>query len=347
MILNGGIKEEEMKKKTVTKIICILTAIAMLACSLTACGSSGSSSSDSSDKVVIYTNADDEALKVIKKTLNSNGFKGKYTVQTFGTSELGGKLMAEGKDIEADLVHMSSFYVDSAQDKNDMFVDLKVDKEPLKSYPDYYRPTLANQGAIFYNTKELKKAGLDVPKSLKDLADSQYKGHISVPDISGSSTAWLMIQALISEYGEDETKTILKGIYKNAGDNLEQSGSGPIKKVLSGEVAVGFGLRHQAVMDKEDGKPIDYVDPTEGDYTLNEGVAVVNHDNSKKQKLAQKMANCIIENGREGLMEYYPLALYKGEKTKAKFAAPNSKEFDEPLTVDLLKKHTKLSESCK
>ena len=36
--------------------------------------------------------------------------------QTFGTSELGGKLLAEGADIEADLVTMSSFYLDSAQE---------------------------------------------------------------------------------------------------------------------------------------------------------------------------------------------------------------------------------------
>ena len=39
-----------------------------------------------------------------------------------------------------------------------------------------------------------------------------------------------------------------------------------LSKVRAGEVAVGFGLRHQAVADKEDGLPIDYVDPTEGKF---------------------------------------------------------------------------------
>ena len=43
--------------------------------------------------------------------------KDKYMFQTFGTSELGGKLMVEGKNIEADVVTMSSFYLDSAQEK--------------------------------------------------------------------------------------------------------------------------------------------------------------------------------------------------------------------------------------
>ena len=36
-------------------------------------------------------------------------------------------------------------------------------------------------------------------------------------------------------------------VYKNAGPHIESSGSAPLKKVRAGEVAVGFGLRHQAV----------------------------------------------------------------------------------------------------
>lgn len=39
-----------------------------------------------------------------------------------------------------------------------------------------------------------------------------------------------MIQSLVNEYKEDDTKEILKNIYKNAGVHLEQSGSAPLKK---------------------------------------------------------------------------------------------------------------------
>jgi len=342
-----------MKKKTKTIAVLLAAVMAVTAIGFTGCagdgvGSTSSASSSSSDsKVVIYCNSDDEAVQVMKDTLDANGYKGKYTFQTFGTSELGGKMMAEGKNLECDMLAMSSFYIDSAQKKYDMFTDLSIDKKTQKTYGSYYTPMLANQGAIFYNTKLIKQEKLPVPKSLKDLAKSEYAGEISVPDISGSSTAWLMIQALISEYGEDGTKTILKAIYKNAGDNLEDSGSGPIKKVLAGECAIGFGLRHQAVMDKENGDPIDYVDPTEGDFTLTEGFAVLNHGDKTKEKLANDMANCIITKGRAAMMKYYPIALYQGETTNKKHIAANSKEFSEPLTVDLLKKHIALSESCK
>lgn len=352
--------KKSFRFKVLTRVMAVMLAAGTLftgcassASSGSSAGSSNSSSStstsknSSSDSVVIYCNSDDEALKVIQNTLDKNGYKGKYTISTFGTSELGGKMMAEGKNLEADLLCMSSFYIDSAQDKYDMFADLNVESKPLDEYPDYYRPMLANQGALFYNTEELKAEGLDVPTSIKDLANEEYAGYISVPDITGSSTAWLMIQALIDAYGEKEAKNILTGIYKNAGDNLEDSGSGPIKKVLAGEAVIGFGLRHQAVKDKAEGEPIDYVDPEEGDFTLTEGVAVIDHGDSNKTELAQEMATCIIDKGRADMLEYYPVALYEGEEPDQKYVCDNSKTFSKPLTVDLLKKHTKLSESCK
>lgn len=341
-------------KRGKIKLVAVLTAAVMVttAFGLTGCGSKSSSSSSSSSgssssKVVIYCNSDDEAVTAMKKTLDNNGYKGKYSFQTFGTSELGGKMMAEGKKLEADMLAMSGFYVDSAQSKYKMFADLSIDKKTKKTFPAYYAPMLANQGAIFYNTKLLKQKNLPVPKSFKDLTKSVYKGEITVPDISGSSTAWLMIQALITSYGEDGAKTVLKGIYKNAGGNLESSGSGPIKKVLAGECAIGFGLRHQAVQDKKNGEPIDFVDPVEGDFTLTEGLAVLDKGGTGKQKLAAEMANCIITKGRAELQKYYPIALYEGETTNKEHVVSNSKEFKEKLTVSLLKKHIALSESCK
>jgi ABC-type Fe3+ transport system substrate-binding protein len=355
-----------MKKAKCKPLFSITAAILAAGMVLTGCGGSSSGSSASSsadtqakeqssadsassdaDSVVIYCNSDDEALEVIKKTLDANGFEGKYTISTFGTSELGGKMLAEGENLEADLLCMSSFYTDSAQEQYNMFQDLNVESQPLQDWPTYYRPMLANQGALFYNTEELEAEGLDVPTSIKDLAKDEYAGKISVPDITGSSTAWLMIQALIDAYGEDEAKDILTAIYKNAGDNLEDAGSGPIKKVLAGEAVIGFGLRHQAVKDKADGEPIDYVDPSEGDFSLTEGVAVIDHGDDAKTQLAQDIASCIIDKGRTDMLSYYPVALYEGEEPDSEYVAPNAKTFSEPLTVDLLQKHTDLSESCK
>jgi sugar phosphate permease len=61
--------------------------------------------------------ADPEVQDAIKHALDNNGYEEKYLLQSFGTSELGGKLVAEGKNIEADVVTMSMYYIDSAQQK--------------------------------------------------------------------------------------------------------------------------------------------------------------------------------------------------------------------------------------
>ncbi|MBR4095813.1 MAG: extracellular solute-binding protein [Oscillospiraceae bacterium] len=326
-------------KRTLSAILC--AAVALTACvNLTGC------SSDENEQVIIYSNADDEAVESMKKTLDANGYEGKYIFQSFGTSELGGKMLAEGKDIEADVITMSSYYIESAQAEYKMFESLDFNVNTTDSYPEYYAPFLANQGAILVNTDVLTENNLTVPTSVKDLANPEYAGQISVIDIQGSSTAWLMIQSLISEYGEDGTKEILTGMYKNAGAHIEQSGSGPIKKVRAGEVAIGFGLRHQAVADKADGLPVDFVDPTEGNFTLTESLAVVDKGEGTNP-LAMEMVQCIIENGRADLMTYYPVPLYEGETADSNAISANSKTFPEALTVELLEKHRNLSEECK
>ena len=74
-----------------------------------------------------------------------------------------------------------------------------------------------------------------------------------------------MVQAIIDTYGNgQEGQEIMQRIIQNAGPHLKV----PVQvnqKVHAGEVAIAFGLRHQAVADKKnEGLPIDYVDPTEG-----------------------------------------------------------------------------------
>ena len=116
-----------MKNATV-----LVMAGLMAATGLMATGCSSTKKSAKNDKVVIYSNADDEAVDAMKKTLDNNGYKGKYTFQTFGTSELGGKLIAEGNKLEADMITMSTFYVESAQKKNKMFKNLTFDRNLMK-----------------------------------------------------------------------------------------------------------------------------------------------------------------------------------------------------------------------
>lgn len=298
------------------------------------------------EQVIIYSNADDEAVEAMKNALDNNGYKDKYIIQIFGTSELGGKLLAEGKNIEADMITMSSYYIDSAQAQNGMFLDLTFDCPTLNEFPAYYTPITAQEGAIIVNTDLLASENLPMPASIKDLSEPVYEGQISVTDISSSSTAWLLIQAICSEYGEDGGKEVLSNIFKNAGPHIESSGSGPIKKARAGEVAIGFGLKHQAVADKAEGLPINFVDPVEGNFSLTESVAVLDKGD-KTNALAMEMAQCIIQKGRIDLIKTYPLPVYEGETADSSVMSAYPKVYPEPLTVELLKRHTDFSNSCR
>ena len=340
-------KKEKNKMKKTKGFRKVITAglAGVLALSAIVTGGCGAKTAES-QKVVIYSNADDEAVDAMKAALDNNGYKDQYIFQTFGTSELGGKILAEGKNIEADMITMSTFYVESAQDQNQMFKDLAFDVKTLDEFPSYCAPITAQEGTIIVNTVLMQENNLTMPTSLKDLAKPEYKGMISVTDIASSSTAWLLIQGLISAYGEDGAKEVLKDIYENAGDHIEESGSGPLKLVRAGEVAIGFGLRQQAVADKAAGLPIDYVDPAEGNFTLTESVAVIDKGDKSNEK-AMEMAQCIIENGRQALLENYPIALYEGETVDDAEKSGNPQTFPEKLTVDLLKQHQALSEECK
>ena len=194
-----------------------LVIVAVMAGGITTFTVAGSQGNEGEEKVVIYSNADDEAVECMKAALDENGYKGQYILQTFGTSELGGKLLAEGENIEADLITMSTFYVDSAQKEQKMFLDLTFEVNTLDECPSYCAPITAQEGTILVNTQMMKENNLPMPASLKDLADPVYKDTVSVTDISSSSTAWLLLQALVSEYGEEGVKEVLTGIYESAG----------------------------------------------------------------------------------------------------------------------------------
>ena len=172
-----------MKKWKKAATLGMTALIAASALTLTGC-------SGREKQVVIYSNGDDEAIEAMKHALDSNGFEGKYLLQSFGTSELGGKLLAEGTNIEADVVTMSSFYLESAQDQNHMFADLAFDAGAIEEYPSYYTP-ITSRRAHHVNTEMMKEHQLPTPSSIKDLVNPAYADLISVTDIKSSSTAWL------------------------------------------------------------------------------------------------------------------------------------------------------------
>lgn len=154
--------------KNFAKLLTTVLMIGCLAAGIAGCGGSeGGKDAAAVKQTVIYTNSDEEAQTAMKNALDKNGFEGKYIMQSFGTSELGGKLAAEGKNIEANVVTMTSYYLDSDQKQHPMFLEIKDAAKPLAEHPNFYVPVLGNCGALFVNTEELKKPTCRCRKPLK------------------------------------------------------------------------------------------------------------------------------------------------------------------------------------
>ena len=100
------------------------------------------------------------------------------------------------------------------------------------------------------------------------------------------------------------------------------------------------------IADKADGLPIDYVDAEEGNFSLTESVAVLDKG-EESNPLAMEMAQCIIENAREELIQTYPNPLYEGETADPANQSAHPSTFAEPLTSELFQAHQELSERAK
>ena len=136
--------------------------------------------------VIIYSNADEEAQKAMKNALDANGMKGLYKIQGLGTSELGGKLAAEGKNIEADVVTTASYYLDSLQKSQKLFQKLAFTPETINPTPDYYAPILATAERSSSILRCSLRISSRVPPALRILLSP------SMPVISPCRTFWVL-----------------------------------------------------------------------------------------------------------------------------------------------------------
>jgi len=287
------------------------------------------------DPVIIFSNADQEAIEIMQNALNERGLAGQYIIQVFGTSELSGRVASEGTNIEADVITLSSFFIES---NKEVFQPFPVKPGSKFTETDFYSPIIALEGSLIVNTMVLENSGLPMPTSLADLANPVYAGYISIPDLHSSSTGWLLVQAIIDNYSTDQAKEILNGIITNAGNHLESSGSTPIVKARAGEVAIAFGLRHQGVRDQEAGLPIQVIDVVEGNYFLTESVALVNHGETPRSARAREIAEILANDTRAALLQFYQTALFEDEYISDE-ADARINSFPQVLSEELLLEH--------
>ncbi len=166
-------------------------------------------------------------------------------------------------------------------------------------------------GAIIVNTEILKKHGLEAPKTYDDLLKPEYKGLVAMPDPKSSGTGYFFYKNWVNIWGEEKTLEYVDKLYPNL-KQFTESGSGPIKLLKQGEIAVGLALTFQGINEINDGQPFEIIFPPEGSpYSLTGSAIVKDHQDKKGvSEVFDYIANEFLKYDKE---YFSPETIYEGQ----------------------------------
>jgi iron(III) transport system substrate-binding protein len=171
-------------------------------------------------------------------------------------------------------------------------------------------------GVVCYNTVEGQKAGLQPPKSWKDLTDAKYKDKLVMPHPASSGTGYLTVAAWIQLMGEAEAWKFMDALHQNMAV-YTHSGSAPCVQAAKGERVAGISLDMRAAREKSAGAPIEVVSPVEGIGWDMEAFAIVK--GTKKADAAKKVADwAVTKAANELYSKYYAIVAHPDVKNTPK-----------------------------
>ncbi len=157
------------------------------------------------------------------------------TLRNGGDTELGNQIVQEGINSPADVFLTENSPAISLVDAAGLLAPLE--SKTLSLIPDNYRPAsgrwigIAARSTVFaYNTSALKQA--DLPKSLLDLANANWKGRWAASPNGADFQA--IISALLELKGEEVTAKWLKAMKENG--TPFQGNNAAMKGVNTGQV---------------------------------------------------------------------------------------------------------------
>jgi iron(III) transport system substrate-binding protein len=157
---------------------------------------------------------------------------------------------------------------------------------------------------LLINDDRLKGKGLAPPNSWDDLADPAYRGELMASNPSTSGTAYTTVSGLLQIKGEAEGWMFLDRMYANI-PHLEKSGSGPARKALAGEYAIGIVPDPHNMPLRNPGAPLTPVFPGDGVLAWPSPVAIV--AGAKHPNNARIFVDwCLSPEGQKVLMEASP-----------------------------------------
>ncbi|MDO5402403.1 MAG: extracellular solute-binding protein [Eubacteriales bacterium] len=240
------------------KIVAVLMCMIMVF-SLAGCGKG-------KDKVVVYASCEDYRIEDLRKQLKEKFPDIDVVVEYYSTGNATAKLKAEGDKTEADIV--IGLETASMQQIAPMMADLsgfKMDHYLEGANDDDNRYIIFEkyEGAVIVNTKTLQEKGLAEPASYDDLLKPEYKGQIAMPNPKTSGTGYMFLYTWADTMGEKQAFDYVDKLQVNI-KNFTESGSGPMKMLAQGDVAIGLGMIFQAATQITEGVPLKVLQFKEG-----------------------------------------------------------------------------------
>ena len=296
-----------MKNLMKRAILLALSLILTLSC-LTFAGCS------KKETIVIYTSAESFRIDYMTERMKEQFPQYDIRIDYKSSGDQASLMKAAGKNVECHITHDLEYGNAADLASLNIFADLTgiIDFSGFAEdtvVSKFYAPELRNGGAIILNLDVLKEKGLDEPTCYEDLLDPQYKGLISMPNPKTSGTGYMFLLALVNAWGEEEALQY----FTSLSDNIlafESSGSGPVNKLITKEVAIGFGMISHAVQQINEGENLKILIFEEGaPYSLyGQAVIAGNETSPAVMEVFDFLVNHITPEMCE---RFYPEKLYK------------------------------------
>ena len=248
------------------------------------------------ESIIIYSSMEQYRTEELQKQLNKKFPDENILVMYVSTAKAAAKIKVEKEQSDADIVvGLETSYLekvkDSLQDLHGVNVqnylsDLTLEKNDYK-YITWERQA----GTFIINKQVLEKYNLEAPTSYEDLLDSKYKNLIAMPDPKTSGTGYFFYKSLINELGDEGALAYFDKLEKNV-KSFTESGSGPVKLLIQGEVGIGLGLTFQAMDEINKGSPFEIIYPKEGSpFSLTGSAMIKGKDTKEVRKIFDFIAN--------------------------------------------------------
>lgn len=223
--------------------------------------------------IIIYSCLEQFRGEELQKQLNERFPDLAIRVMYIPTAKAAAKIHMEGENSDADMiVGLETSYMHFIEDalgdisgySHQEFMEGLAPADHDNLYVTWERQA----GAFIINPSVLEKHGLPQPQTYEDLLDPMYKGLIAMPDPKSSGTGYFFYKSLINTMGDEAALAYIDDLERNI-KLFSESGSGPIKLLIQGEVAIGLGLTFQAVNEINNGNDFKIIYPAEGSpYSL-------------------------------------------------------------------------------